>query len=144
MNRLTSTWSIPRRVRLFTLLPLLAITAAIPFVVIDVASGHASGLSSVFFLAWCSFVVWFWYRLSLTTFRIDATGDEIVFHRLSGSVRLRPAEVSEIRSRAFRNGYVYVVRSSGRPILIPYMLPGLHDFVHYVRKANPHVCVVDL
>lgn len=82
VNRLTSTWSVPLRVRLFTLVPLLAITAAIPFVFIDVASGHASGLSSVFFLAWCSIVVGFWYRLALTTFQIDARSDELVFHRL--------------------------------------------------------------
>jgi hypothetical protein len=144
MNRLISTWSIPRRVRLFTLLPLVAITAAVPVIVIDVTSGQASGLSSAFFLVWCSLVVWFWYRLALTTFRIDAMADELVFHRLSGSVTLRPAEVAEIRSQAFWNGYVYVVRSSSRPILIPYMLPGLHDFVHYVRKANPQVHVVGL
>jgi hypothetical protein len=117
----------------FALGVLILLTAFAPLVLAQAMGGaHA-----LFDLIWLAGLTWFWFNaLIRIAYRIDVTGDAVVFKSIA---RRHRTSLSRIRSMRSRSGGLVTVRWDEGRVDLWGAFDGWHDFVNRVIAANPSV-----
>ena len=80
-----------------------------------------------------------WYKSLWMPYRIEVTEDHfITFVSLLGRTTVSPRDVISIKQRTFDAGFLQLKYTGGKLRMLN-QFTGFHDFVHFLKEANPGV-----